>query len=139
MSTDYVNFVQIDKIGNLKYDELLFSSYYPILFVCKNDKNELFLVVCCTHNGKETRHLITKTTPTDIIDLLNDKITIRDCFLLNKEYQFSLVHSNDTIEVFEHLELDWGENSTNLPDKGEFIEAEENEFIDVIAKYKNML
>ena len=135
----YKNFFEINKIGTLEYDEILFSSYYPILFVCKNEKNELFLVSCCTHNGDETRYLITRTTPGAIIDLLSDKVTIRDCFLLDKECQYSLVHTHDSFDVFEHLETDWGEDSHNLPNKGEFMEADEHEFEEEITKYKAML
>ena len=44
-------FVKTEKNGTLYWDKILFESVYPILFTCKNDKNEIFVVICCQNNA----------------------------------------------------------------------------------------
>lgn len=35
-------FIKLDKYGQLYIDRVLFESYFPIIFTCVNDNNEIF-------------------------------------------------------------------------------------------------
>lgn len=132
-------FVQIDAIGNLEMDMVLFESYYPILFTCLNEKRELFLCVCCQANSKGKKWLLTKTTPQIVIDILENKITLRNAFLQFPEVQYTILADGNNQEIIEKDKNDWDYNSSVcLPDKGEYMEAEEGEFDDEIAYYKSL-
>ena len=53
---------------------------YPVLFTCKNDK-DIYLFICCLVNSEKIKWIGTRTTYDNLIDLLENKITIRDAFL----------------------------------------------------------
>lgn len=130
-------FVQIDSIGNLKIDTVLFESYYPILFTCLNEKKELFICVCCQANKNGKKWLLTQTTPQTMIDMLKNKITLRDVFFKFPEVQFTILSNGEKKEIREKDRNDWDyDSSISLPDKGEYMEAEDGEFVDEIQHYE---
>lgn len=43
-------FYETQKYGKLYIDKILFETYLPILFTCKNDMNDIFICVCCQDN-----------------------------------------------------------------------------------------
>lgn len=134
------DFMKIESIGTLKIDRILFESYVPILFTCANEKNDTFLCVCCQANEKGKKWLITRTSPQIIINLLKDKITIRDAFLAFKDVQITVISNGDETQIIKQDEENWNpETSRSLPSKGEFMEAEEGEFEDEIRHYEQML
>ncbi len=136
-------FMNIDNnnIGNLKYDKILFESYYPILFTCLNKDNDLFLCVCCQNNKDIKKWLITKTSPEIIIKLLSDQITIRESFLKFTDIQLSItIDLGGKKSVVINDDNDWNpENSIYLPDKDEYMDVEKDEFIDEIKHYERMI
>lgn len=126
----------IKDLGELKIDKILFASSYPILFTCINDENDLFICCCCKNDISGRKWLVTKSTPSIIIDLLSDKITIREAFLQFKDVQYSVNKLNNKIDVFKNNE-DWNDNSIFLPDN-ECMEVEDGEFDEEIEYYKNV-
>lgn len=124
--------------GELVTDKILFEANYPILFTCKNEKDDLFICVCCQNNVQGKKWLLTRTTEKLIIDMLRDKISIREVFLSFSECRIS-IYAGDEYIVKENEEDDWGENSIFLPKKNEFMEAEPGEFDDEIDYYQKML
>jgi hypothetical protein len=128
-----------------KLDKILFEANYPVLFTCVNEKQELFLGVCCQNNAEGMKWLLTKTDEQNIVELLEDKISIREAFLRNPESQITIFWRNDVEaggykkEVTEHLESDWGEDSIYLPKKGEYLDADPGEFDEEIAYYRSRL
>ena len=83
-------FVKTEKNGTLYWDKILFESVYPILFTCKNDKNEIFVVICCQNNATGIKWLVGKTTPDNIVRMLCDEITIRELITTYSTGQFSI-------------------------------------------------
>lgn len=136
MNNIYFDFIEI---GKLKLDKIFFESYYPILFTCINEKKELFLCVCVKSNSVMKKWLISKINPQIIIDLLTDKITIRDAFLKDKRDKYTIVNDlskkDKRIEVNNQLDWDSG-NSTDLPSAGEYMDVDEDEFFEEIKYYK---
>lgn len=122
--------------GELKLDRVLFETFEPILFVCKNSVGELYICVCCMSTGKMKKWLIAKIVPQIIISMLKNEITIRDAFLsgdANKRYS---VNGIKKCNVIINDTIDWDSaNSKMLPTAGEYIDAEENEFIKEIEHY----
>lgn len=132
-------FVKLDRLGQLKIDVVLFESYYPILFTCLNENKDLFLCVCCQSNKKGRKWLITKTTPNIVVRVLKNELTVREAFLMFPQVQITVFDNAEEILVDEHNELDWDNgNSVCLPDKGEFLDAEEGEFDEEILYYESL-
>lgn len=129
---------KLDKYGELIIDRVIFETNYPILFVCVNEMKELFLCVCCQNNAQGKRWLLTKSSEENIIRMLEDRISIREAFLENKDSQIT-VFQGERFEVREHSELEWGESSIYLPKKGEYMEAEPAEFDEEIAYYRKRM
>lgn len=135
------SFLNIEKIGELKMDKIFFESYYPILFTCLNEDNDVFLCVCCQADLNIKKWLITNVTPGTIVDFLSNRITIRDSFLRDKGLKYTVIFNNKTREfqIEEDNIKDWEkEENIDLPTAGEYIDAEEDEFIEEINYFKNM-
>jgi len=126
--------------GTLYYDKILFETYYPILFTVIDKENTLYLCACCQHNKSGTKWLLTLTSPMFIIDLLENRITLRDAFLKDKRIQLTLFKRNEILEQIQHDQSDWDvQNSTSLPELGEYIDAEPDEFFEEIEYYSNKI
>jgi len=72
-------FRKIPDFQKVILDTILFESKYPVLFTCKNDK-DIYLFICCFVNSEKIKWIGTRTTYDNLIDLLENKITIRDAF-----------------------------------------------------------
>jgi len=129
------NLFSIDKLGQLMIDKIFFETNYPILFTCVNEKNDLFLCVCCQNNIDAQKWLITRTTAGIIVDMLEDKITLREAFLQYRDVQYVVIDDYSDITISNGDEEYWNDNSIYLPDKGEYIEAEDGEFYEEIRHY----
>lgn len=83
-------FVIVPKLGMLRYDKIFFETYYPVLFTCRDNENNLFLCVCCQCNKDGKKWLLSKTTPDIIIKILKNKTTMREAFLVFKDVRLSI-------------------------------------------------
>lgn len=72
-------FGEIPIFHDIKIDKILFESSYPILFTCIENRN-IYLFICCVNNSDETKRIGTKTSFPNLIELLTNKIAIRDTF-----------------------------------------------------------
>lgn len=135
------NFFDFKEIGSLKLDKIFFESYYPILFTCLNEKNDVFLCVCCQADLNVRKWLITDVSPKTVIELLSNKITIRDSFLKDRGSKYTIIYNmeNKNFQIEENNIEDWDEEkSIDLPTSGEYMDAEEDEFLEEIEYYKDM-
>ena len=122
---------------NIGYiDKVLFESYEPILFVTKNNKDELFLCCHAIHNLERNEFLVVETTPEIIIKLLIDKITIQKAFLSSPGIKYTIININKEDEevltnssAWDHLSED------NLLPADEYMEAEDGEFNELLHYY----
>lgn len=131
-------FIKIDGIGELKIDRIFFESYYPILFTCSNEKEELFLCVCCQANADGKKWLITKTDGETIVCILKNEITVRKAFLKYPQLQITVFDDNSNdLSIIRGDDKDWNNDTSEaLPEKGEYLDAEDGEFAEEIAYYK---
>lgn len=131
-------FVDAKKYGILYIDKILFESAYPIIFTAKNQKEELFLCVCCQGNEKGFKWLVGKTDPVSIIDMLQDKITVRDVLLKKSFGKISVDYDKEGYRV-DFCNSDWDDNSYYLPKKDSYMFADEHEFDEEIAYFTRMI
>lgn len=127
-------FVKTKDKGQLYIDKVLFESNIPILFVCKNKEEELFLCVCCQSNTSGRKWLISSVDEETIIHLLSDEISIRDALLKDESYRLSVI-CNDSGTSMGYDASDWQEDSKYLPKKGAYMEADEGEFEEELEYY----
>lgn len=133
------NFFSFPETGKLQVERVFLDAGYPILFTCINEQTELFLCVCCQSNIHGKKWLLVQTEPKMIINMLEDKITIRDAFIHSGDRKFT-IFQNEQLSIQSNVEEDWDAvNSIALPDAGEYMEAEEDEFAEDISHYRSLI
>lgn len=124
------------KIPNFKdiiLDTILFESKYPVLFTCKNDE-DIYLFICYLVNSEKIEWIGTRTTYDNLIDLLKNKITIRDAFLN--------VTNNKIMVRYDGKDVEYEfKKSSEIPDEilptiGEYMDAEEEEYEEEIVEFQ---
>lgn len=131
-------FITLDKYGKLYIDKILFETYFPIIFTCKNENNDIFACVCCQSNEQGCKWLVGKTTGLDIVRMLQNEITIRQ-LLMDYCTEKTSVDYKDKEYTITHDNSDWNEESDYLPKRDSYIDAEEGEFDDEIAYFKSII
>jgi|GEM_PF-3293783 len=128
--------IQLRDVGVFKIEKIFFESYYPILFSCRSGNDDLYLCVCCWRESDKTKWLVTKTSSKTIINMLENKITLRDAFL-SGDKRITITHAAGVYVVVENDPKDWNPTkSIYLPTAGEYMDAEHDEFADEIKFYK---
>lgn len=127
-------FIKTEKNGTLYMDRILFEASYPILFSCKNEKEDIFICVCCQNNAEGQKWLIGKTNALSIIRMLKDEITIRELLIKNSEEKITVDLKNGIWNI-EYNNNDWKPDSIYLPKEDSYIDAEPEEFEEDINYY----
>lgn len=120
-------FVKLDKYGQLYIDKILFESYFPIIFTCLNDNNDIFICVCCQNNEKGCKWLLGKTNGISIVKMLQDEITVRQLLLEYSSGKISADYAKNGY-VVAYNNSDWDTNSPYLPKEDSYMYAEDGEF-----------
>lgn len=128
-------FIYIEEWGELYIDKILFEVGYPVLFTCINDMRDLFVCVCCRNNEDGAKWLISRTTAGSIIQMLKNKISLRDIFLCGEGNRYSVNSFENKIDIIKNDDEDWGEDSIYLPKKNEYMDAEEDEYKEELLYY----
>lgn len=113
-------------------EQVFFNCGYPMLFSCRSNEGKLYLVLCPYRKKDGIRWLLKETSPSIIIDMLTDKITLREAFLVGPGEQISLMYKYKSEKYITDNKYE-----KFLPDN-EYIEAEENEFNEEISFYSNL-
>ena len=67
-------------LPTLYTDMVLVESTRAILFTCKSEFDDLYICACHCANSEKVEWLVAPTTPNRVIDLLTNKLTIRNMF-----------------------------------------------------------
>lgn len=126
-------FRNIPDFYEIELDIILFESKYPVMFTCKNNK-DIYLFICCLVNNREVKWIGTQTTYENLIELLENKITIRDAFLNISDNKIMIGYDGRNVEYTIEKKDDIPE--ALLPTAGEYMEAEEGEYAEEIAVFK---
>lgn len=122
---------------NLYIDEVFVEEKYPILFTCRNKSDSLFICVCYEIREK-LQFIVSKNTKENIIDMLKNKITLREVFdsPFDKVFLVDCYKSNfEFTTKVKYKDID----SDLLPIEGTYLESEEGEFKDYILKLSNKI
>lgn len=126
-------FRTIPDFHDIVLDTILFESRYPVLFTCKN-KEDVYLFICCLVTADKAEWIGTKTTYDNLIELLENKITIRDAFLNISENKIIIDYNGKNVGYRIEKSSDIPENM--LPAAGEYMDAEDGEYAEEIAMFK---
>lgn len=127
-------FRKIKGFDNITLDVVLFEAQYPVMFTCKNG-GKIYLFICCLVNAEKMEWIGTRTTYDNLIDLLKNKVTIREAFLNTTENKIIIDYNGKTVN-YKNVHKD------NIPDKllptiGEYMDAEEGEYEKEINLFMN--
>lgn len=126
-------FRSIPIFKNIVLDTVLFESKYPLIFTCKNG-NDVYLFICCCVNADKVEWIGTKTTYENLIELLENKITIRNAFLNIADEKVVIEYNGQKVEY--KLVQSCNIQSNLLPAAGEYIDADDDEYAEEIAGFK---
>lgn len=126
-------FSGIPMFKHIKLDKILFEGKYPVLFTCVNGE-EIYLFSCCLVNSKIIKWIGSKTNYKSLIALLKNEKTIYDTFqdvidekiVIEYNGEKVIYEIKDRALIPEHL----------FPTKGEYMDAEEDEFIEEISEFE---
>lgn len=122
---------------NLYEDLILNDDIYPVLFTCVDDFENTYLSICYFADPSKILWLVTKTAPERVIDLLNNKVTIRELF--ESDELWAICKSkNEEIQV-KRIEDCKNFDKNAFPAEGEYMDADTGEFEEEISILKKRI
>lgn len=127
------------KINNHNlYEDLIFvDDIYPVLFTCVDDWENTYLCSCYFADPSKILWLVTKTEPERVIDLLNNKVTIRELFEPDELWAICKA-KNEEIQV-KRIEDCKNFDENAFPAEGEYMDADTGEFEEEISILKKRI
>ena len=99
----------------------------PILFACRDDASNVYICSCHCQNAVKQEWIITQTSHNRLIDLLTDKLSIKEIFVKDKQPLYVVtVRPNDYAP--EVVKKDISTLQDILPSAGYYMEADPGEF-----------
>jgi hypothetical protein len=126
-------FRNIPIFKNLSMDKIILEGRYPIMFTCKNGK-DVYLFICYLANAQSIEWIGTITTYENLINLLQNEITIRDAFLNITDSKFVIKYTSNNVNCKCVKSYDIPDSI--LPTAGEYMDAEPDEYEEEIAVFR---
>ena len=128
------------KINNicLYEDQILLDYIYPVLFTCIDDFDNMYLSVCYDAEVSKTCWLLAKVSPDQVISLLENRVTIRELFEC-KDLWYICKYANSSEKYVEKIKDYKNFDQDAFPAKGEYMDAEEDEFLEEIELFRNRI
>lgn len=97
--SDEPYFKDIPQIGNL-YFYLALNEFEDenILFVCKDNVNQLYLC-CCYEIRRALKYIINKIDKETLIKLISEEIPIRDALILGTEKKIRIIFTENDLKI----------------------------------------
>ena len=118
-------FGKIPGIGKLNVEQVFYYMDEPILFTALDENKVRYLCSCCKLG---TEYLITPATNETLLDLIHNKITIRQAFL--NQNATGITWDGEHVKILDNLPYDM------YPEENAFLDMAENE---AIVTYANTL
>ena len=77
-------FQKTDNLPVLYRKDIFFETIYPMLLSCVDDNNNTYLASLCLVDSDQNKWVVTKVSEKTIQDMLSDKITMHDAFLVER-------------------------------------------------------
>lgn len=138
MSKLYNNpfFTDVPGVGNLNLEEIIVDDTCPIFFTLISEKGQRYISVCCELH-EEQRWVVAPISNTGLIELLTNKLSIKDAFFTRSNEKCIIAHwsKNNPILRYEKVV------SNELPEQDlpldEMLEAEDGEFAEYIQNIQD--
>jgi hypothetical protein len=131
-------FENIRGIGDLWIDQIFYENDCPILFVCSDAANNLYLCVCYDVIESQ-KWLLMKVTPAELLDMLYNKVTFYDMFkkVNNNTWLIEWDNENkrDIVKTVDSISLP----DEILPAAGVYMDRDKGDFLDYIKQLKHRL
>lgn len=122
---------------NLYEDLILIDNIYPVLFTCVDDLENTYLCSCYFADPSKILWLVTKTDLESVIDLLINKVTIRELFEFDELWEICK-SKNEEIQV-KRIEDCKNFDENAFPAEGEYMDADTGEFEEEITILKKRI
>jgi hypothetical protein len=122
---------------NLYEDLILIDNIYPVLFTCVDDLENTYLCSCYFADPSKILWLVTKTDLESVIDLLINKVTIRELFESDELWEICK-SKNEEIQV-KRIEDCKNFDENAFPAEGEYMDADTGEFEEEITILKKRI
>lgn len=115
---------------------VLIEFQIPLLFICRDDNDERYSVLCIDSDLKNLKYILIKSDIVDIIEVLNKNITLEEFFRKGKDNTYWEVIAsdnpyNDKVKKKDLTTI----SSEKLPDTGIYFDVESDE----ISRYTSNL
>lgn len=126
-------FKNVPCYGNLSMEQIIVEYVYPLLSVLKDDRGNRYLCICFDTRGAQ-QWIITPISTRNLIKLLKNKLTLSAPFESGDNPKVHAVRNyGDKKEYFNLLDANQIPEE-NLPVKGEFLDAEDDEWNEYIER-----
>ena len=111
------------------YDYIFFETTNPIFFSCVDEKKDIYIATLCD-DRKELRWILAKTSESQLMDIMKNKVTMYDVYLNSDIYYVITRKCNVTkCQLYDDKSID----KLDFPTKGEYFEADDEELADYMA------
>lgn len=122
----------------LYLEDVFVEELFPLLFTCSDDNGNLYVVVCYAYSAECKEWLVTKTTAASVVNLLRNEITTRSIFTASTE-SVTIIRQ-DSLSHFTYRSIPSSDLPEQvLPTDGYTMEAEPDEFEDVICRLRHRI
>ena len=105
------------------YDYIFFETTNPIFFSCVDEKKDIYIATLCD-DRKELRWILAKTSESQLMDIMKNKVTMYDVYLNSDIYYVITRKCNVTkCQLCDDKSID----KLDFPTKGEYFEADDEE------------
>ena len=107
---------KLPQIGSLWYENIFVSETHPILYTCIDKQNNHYICLFSVESAKLRKWLISPVETQTIIDMLEDKITIRECLAQRKNKnpnKYTVVQVGNRLNCLINEPVDWNYETLN--------------------------
>lgn len=126
-------FSNVPGVGDLELCDIFYALERPILFLCKDNNNQLYLCSCCKLYPR-LEWIISSIEPEIVIDLIDDKILIAKALSKGEKKFFAVWEQGDACERIQSVKK---YDDTMLGDDDDYLDVEDGEFDDIKQKMEN--
>lgn len=112
------------------------ESVSPILFACRDDNANVYICSCHCQNAEKCEWIIAPTTYAKLVDLLTDKLSIKDIFHTDDSAAFvaTMYPHAESIAV---IKRSFSELENILPTADYYMEADPDEFSEELTALRS--
>lgn len=126
-------FENVPKYGNLVVEQVIVEYVYPLLSVLKDSSGNRYLCMCFDTRGSQ-QWLISPISASNLIKMLMNRLTLKEAFVKDTGTVIYAYRNYETREdSFEQMASD-KVPTEYLPEAGEYLDAEPNEWEEYIEK-----